>query len=84
VAAVLASLEIIENEPERRIRLWEITNRMHREYKAMGFNLGTTQTPIIPIYIGDDQKTFMFWKELTDAGLFTNPIVLPPFLRGKP
>ncbi|NLI17155.1 MAG: aminotransferase class I/II-fold pyridoxal phosphate-dependent enzyme [candidate division Zixibacteria bacterium] len=83
VAAVLASLEIIENEPERRIRLWEITNRMHREYKAMGFNLGTTQTPIIPIYIGDDQKTFMFWKELTDAGLFTNPIVSPAVPPGQ-
>ncbi len=83
VAAVLASLEIIESEPERRTRLWEITNRMHREYKAMGFNLGATQTPIIPIYIGDDQKTFMFWKELTDAGLFTNPIVSPAVPPGQ-
>lgn len=83
VAAVLASLEIMESEPERRIRLWEITNRMHREYKAMGFNLGATQTPIIPIYIGDDQKTFMFWKELTDAGLFTNPIVSPAVPPGQ-
>jgi 8-amino-7-oxononanoate synthase len=83
VAAVLASLEIMESEPERRTRLWEITNRMHREYKAMGFNLGATQTPIIPIYIGDDQKTFMFWKELTDAGLFTNPIVSPAVPPGQ-
>jgi 8-amino-7-oxononanoate synthase len=83
VAAVLASLEIMESEPERRIRLWEITNRMLREYKAMGFNLGLTQTPIIPIFIGDDYKTFMFWKELTDAGLFTNPIVSPAVPPGQ-
>lgn len=83
VAAVLASLEIMESEPERRVRLWEITNRMLREYKAMGFNLGLTQTPIIPIYIGDDQKTFMFWRELTDAGLFTNPIVSPAVPPGQ-
>lgn len=83
VAAVLASLEIMESEPERRIRLWEITNRMLREYKAMGFNLGTTETPIIPIYIGEDLKTFQFWKDLTDAGLFTNPIVSPAVPPGQ-
>ena len=77
VAAVLATLEILQDEPERRTRLWEITHRVHRELKAMGFDLGTTQTPIVPIYIGDDTKTFQFWKELTDAGLFTNPIVSP-------
>jgi len=77
VAAVLASLEILQNEPERRTRLWEITRRMHREYKAMGFDLGTSETPIIPIYIGEDLKTFLFWKELTEAGIFTNPIVSP-------
>jgi 8-amino-7-oxononanoate synthase len=83
VAAVLATLEIMENEPERRIRLWQITNRMLKEFKAMGFNLGLTQTPIIPIYIGDDHKTFQFWKELTDAGLFTNPIVSPAVPPGE-
>jgi 8-amino-7-oxononanoate synthase len=77
VAAVLATLEIIKEEPQRRKRLWEITYRMHGEFKAMGFDIGTTQTPIIPIYIGEDMKTFQFWKELTDAGLFTNPIVSP-------
>jgi 8-amino-7-oxononanoate synthase len=83
VAAVLATLEIMESEPERRIRLWEITNRMLKEYKAMGFDLGLTQTPIIPIFIGDDHKTFLFWKELTDAGLFTNPVVAPAVPPGQ-
>ena len=83
VAAVLATLEIIQEEPERRIRLWEITNRMHREFKGMGFNLGTSETPIIPIYIGEDMKTFQFWKELTEAGLFTNPIVSPAVQPGQ-
>lgn len=77
VATVLATLEILQSEPERRQRLWEITRRMHREFKAMGFNLGTSETPIIPIYIGEDIKTFIFWKELTEAGIFTNPIVSP-------
>ncbi|MCP4584143.1 MAG: aminotransferase class I/II-fold pyridoxal phosphate-dependent enzyme [candidate division Zixibacteria bacterium] len=77
VAAALASLEVLQEEPERRTRLWENTRRMHREFTDMGFDIGTSETPIIPIYIGEDMKTFQFWKELTDAGLFTNPVVPP-------
>ena len=77
VAAVLATLEVMQDEPERRTRLWEITGRMHKEFKNLGFDLGTSETPIIPIYIGEDMKTFQFWRELTDAGLFTNPVVAP-------
>jgi len=83
VAAVRATLKILIAEPERRKRLWEITNRVHREFKAMGFDIGTTQTPIVPIYIGDDMKTFVCWKALTEAGLFTNPIVSPAVPPGK-
>ncbi len=49
----------------------------------MGYNIGTTQTPIIPLLIGDDMKTFAFWKALTDAGLFTNPIVSPAVPPGQ-
>jgi 8-amino-7-oxononanoate synthase len=77
VATCLAALDIIESEPERRERLWQITRRMHREFKALGFNIGTTQTPIIPIYIGDDMKTFQSWKMLSDEGIFVNPIISP-------
>jgi 8-amino-7-oxononanoate synthase len=77
VAAVRASLRILKAEPERRERLWQITHRMHREFKAMGYDIGTTQTPIVPLVIGEDMKTFAFWKALTEAGLFTNPIVSP-------
>lgn len=77
VATCLASLDIIEKEPERRVRLWEITRYMHQEFKSLGFDIGSTQTPIIPIVIGDDMKTFQFWKELHQNGLFTNPIVSP-------
>jgi 7-keto-8-aminopelargonate synthetase-like enzyme len=50
---------------------------MQREFTGMGFDIGTSETPIIPIYIGEDMKTFQFWKELTDAGLFTNPVIAP-------
>ena len=77
VAAVRATLKLIISEPERRSRLWEITHRMHKEFKSMGFDIGTSQTPIVPIYIGDDMKTFAVWKALTEKGLFTNPVVSP-------
>ncbi len=77
VATCLAALNIIETEPERRERLWKITHRMQKEYKSMGFDIGPTQTPIIPIYIGDNMKCFQFWKMLFDEGIFTNPIVAP-------
>ena len=76
-AAVLAALEIIKSEPERRQRLWDITHRVHRELKSMGFDIGATQTPIVPIYIGDDLQCFTFWKQLTEAGIFANAIIAP-------
>ncbi|NIW35153.1 MAG: aminotransferase class I/II-fold pyridoxal phosphate-dependent enzyme [Gemmatimonadetes bacterium] len=77
VATVLAALDIIETEPERRERLWEITHRMMDGFRSLGFEIGPTQTPIIPIMIGPMDKTFMFWKAVFDAGIFTNP-VMPP------
>jgi 7-keto-8-aminopelargonate synthetase-like enzyme len=83
VAAVRATLKILVSEPERRTRLWEISDRMHREFKDMGFDIGPTQTPIVPIIIGDDMKTFAFWKDLTEAGLFTNPIISPAVPPGQ-
>jgi 7-keto-8-aminopelargonate synthetase-like enzyme len=77
VAAVRATLKILKAEPDRRRRLWEISRRVHKEFKCMGFDIGTTETPIVPVHIGDDMKTFAIWKALTEAGLFTNPIVSP-------
>lgn len=83
VAACLAALDVIENEPERRERLWHITHRVHRELREMGFDIGVTETPIVPIYIGEDMRTFQFWKALTDAGVFTNPIISPAVAKGR-
>jgi 8-amino-7-oxononanoate synthase len=83
VAACLAALDIIESEPERRKKLWQITRKMHKEFKALGFNIGNSQTPIIPIYIGDDIKTFKMWKMLFDEGIFTNPIISPAVSPGS-
>ncbi len=77
VATVLTALDIIESEPDRRERLWQITHRMMEGFRSLGYEIGPTQTPIIPIMIGPMDKTFMFWKAVFDAGVFTNP-VMPP------
>jgi len=76
-AAALAALDIMEQEPERVERVGQIGAKMRAAYKAMGFNVGESVTPIVPIIIGDDQRTFGFWKTLFDNGVFVNPIVSP-------
>ncbi len=76
-AAAMAALEVMQEEPERIRRLNEIAAYMRRRYRELGFNIGNTQTPIIPIIIGDFEKTLLFWKKLLDAGVYTNAI-LPP------
>jgi 8-amino-7-oxononanoate synthase len=76
-AAALASLEVMQEEPERIARLNEIGEYMRRRYREIGFDIGASQTPIIPIIIRDDNKTLMAWKMLFEAGVYTNP-VLPP------
>lgn len=77
VAAVLASVDIMEKEPERVDRLWEVTERMRSGLKAMGFNMGPSVTPIIPIRTGDQATTILAWKKCFDAGLYTNAVLAP-------
>lgn len=83
VATVLKALEIIRAEPERRERLWRNTHKMMEGFKAIGFDIGPTQTPIVPILIGPLEKTFQFWRALFDAGIFTNPVVPPAVPEGS-
>lgn len=83
VAAALKALEIIKSEPERRERLWQITEKMLAGYKALGFDTGNSQTPVIPVVIGEDIKTFMFWKALFDNGVFANPVISPATPPGR-
>ncbi|MDH3458766.1 MAG: pyridoxal phosphate-dependent aminotransferase family protein, partial [Gemmatimonadota bacterium] len=67
-AGVLAALEILIDEPERRTRLWENTRRFQDGCRSLGFDIGHTQTPIVPVLIGSLENTFMFWRQLYDAG----------------
>lgn len=77
-AAALKSLEIIEQEPQRMERLNHISKFMHDSFKNMGFDIGCSNlTPIIPLYIRDEEKTMFFWKQLFDAGVFTNAVLSP-------
>jgi 7-keto-8-aminopelargonate synthetase-like enzyme len=77
VAAISKAIDIIEEEPERIKKLWDNSRYLMKRFKAMGLNTGETQTPIIPVVIGDNEKTFMLWRMLYDKGLFTNPVVSP-------
>ena len=77
VATVIAALDIIQNEPERREKLWKNTKKMKQGFDQLGFNTANTQTPIIPIIIGEDEKTFYFWKRLFESGVYANPVVSP-------
>lgn len=76
-AAVLAALEIIKNEPERIDRLWELTHYALDNFKRMGFDIGKSETPIIPLYIRDNLKTLKLTRMLLDEGVFVNPVVSP-------
>jgi 8-amino-7-oxononanoate synthase len=77
VAAALAALEIIEEEPERREALWRNTRRMQEGLRSLGFDIGESETPIIPVQVGDMERMFVFWKALFDGGVFTNPVTPP-------
>ncbi|HAF96666.1 MAG TPA: 8-amino-7-oxononanoate synthase [Elusimicrobia bacterium] len=77
VASIIKAIDIIETEPERIKRLWDNSKYLLESFKAMGFNTGETKTPIIPVIIGDNLRTFTLWKDLYEHGLFTNPVVSP-------
>jgi 8-amino-7-oxononanoate synthase len=76
-AGVLAALEIMIDEPERREQLWENARRLQQGLRDLGYDIGPTQTPIVPVLIGTLEETFLFWRRLFDAGVFTNPVVPP-------
>ena len=82
VAAAKAALEIMRTEPERIERLNTLSARMRREFQRLGFNIGNSVSPIIPIIIGDDMRTIFTWKMLFDNGVFVNPVISPAVAEG--
>ncbi|MDH6358092.1 8-amino-7-oxononanoate synthase [Parabacteroides sp. PF5-9] len=76
-AATIASLDIMLSEPERIAHLWDLTNYALKGFRDMGCEIGHTSTPIIPLFIRDNDLTFMVVRELFEAGVFVNPVVSP-------
>ena len=83
VAATIAALEVIQKEPERRQKLWANSRKMKQGFTELGFDTGNSQTPIIPVIIGEDIETFKFWKLLFENGIFANSAVSPAVPPGK-
>ena len=77
VASVIAALDLIIAEPERINKLWDNTNYAKKLLLEEGFDLGPTESPILPIYVRDNDKTFFVTKLLQDSGVFVNPVVSP-------
>jgi 8-amino-7-oxononanoate synthase len=81
-AAALAALHVMRDEPERIQRLIDLAAFMRKEYRRLGFDIGLSESPIIPIHIGDDIRTLTISKALFDAGIFVNPVISPAVPEG--
>ncbi len=82
-AAALEALRILKEEPERREQLWRVTYHLQDGLRSLGFYIGNTQTPVIPVYIGDPLKTFQMCMALHEEGVFVNPVVPPGVAPGQ-
>ena len=82
-ATALAALAVMREEPERIARLNQIAARMRESYRQLGFNIGHSQTPVIPICIGDDERTLLTWRLLIENGVFVNPVLSPAVPVGR-
>jgi 8-amino-7-oxononanoate synthase len=76
-ASVIAAIDIMKSEPDRIDRLWQNTNKMQKGFKEMGYDIGVSETPIIPLHVGDMMTAFKMWKILADDGIFINPVIPP-------
>lgn len=76
-AAASVALDILKSEPERVKKLWELTHYAIQQFQERGFELGPTETPILPLYVRDNDKTFLITKLLFEEGIFVNPVVSP-------
>lgn len=76
-AAALTAIDIMEKEPERQENLWKLTHFALDGFRQMGCEIGNTSTPIIPLFIRDNFKTFAVTRDLFDEGIFVNPVISP-------
>ena len=76
-AAAMAAFDIMVSEPWRQDNLWKVTNHALNGFRQLGFEIGNTETPIIPLFVRDNEKTFIVTKMLLDEGVFVNPVISP-------
>lgn len=77
IATVYKALEILKREPDRIQRLWDNATYLADNLRKLNFNLGKTESPVIPVIIGEDIKTFKVWRALFDLGVYVNPVIAP-------
>ena len=77
VATAKKALEIIRDEPEHREKLWKNAKYLKEGLQKLGFDTGLSETPIIPVIIGEEPPTMAYWRLLLDRGVYTNPVVFP-------
>lgn len=77
IAATMKALEIMLEEPQRTLKLQHNARRMIDGFKNLGFDIGTSETPIVPLLIGDNDKTFLLWKNVFERGVYVNPVISP-------
>ena len=80
---VKKALELMQEETWRIDQLWKNTRKMHEGFKSIGFNIGHTQTPIVPILIGSEAKAFIFTQRLFEEGIFATPAIYPAVRYGE-
>lgn len=76
-ASALEALHILQQEPERIQKLWDVTDYALKRFREEGFEIGATESPIIPLYVRDTDKTFLVTKLAFDEGVFINPVIPP-------
>jgi len=82
-AAALAALDVLEREPQMVERLHKLAAQWRQGLSEMGFDVGQSETPIVPVNVGDEYGTVMFWKSLLENGVYTNPVLYPAVPMGK-
>lgn len=83
VGAIDMALDLIKQEPERRIKLMNTAEKMKKEFKSLGFNTNNSESPIIPLTVGNDEVAFKMWRMLFDEGVFASPVVTPAVPEGQ-
>lgn len=82
-AAALAALQVMREEPDLPRRVLQNAEKMRKGFVSLGFNIGESVTPVVPIIIGDNPRTFLMWKLLFDNGVFVNPVISPAVASGR-